>query len=519
MAIWKPLEPIVKLKKMKLNHNALANLKANSNLFIPDLSARNFPERVLQFGTGVLLRALPDFIIDKANQSGNFDGKIVMVKSTNAGDSNDFKEQDGLFTVCVRGRSNGLDVAENHLISSVSRVLNANEEWNSILQLASSPNLEFVFSNTTEVGISKVKDSIYDQPPVSFPGKLLSFLYNRFTFFKGDSTKGLIIIPTELILDNGKVLNQIILELAKENSLSENFIDWLNNCNYFCNSLVDRIVPGKLSNEDKLNIEQELGYQDELMIMSEVYQLWAIEVPRNLDPTRIRFAKNNPAVIVATNIEKYRELKLRLLNAAHTFSCGIALFAGFNSVKEAMDNQPFSTFLEELMKQEIIPVMISKEISESDAESFAQHVLDRFRNNYIEHLWINISVQYAAKMQMRNIDLMKRYLLQQKNIPEHMLIGFAAFLLWMKCSINADGDYIQSINGRDFIVQDIHAGLFASAWKSPNIWTTVNQILSDENIWGEDLTKYISFTQDVVDALNKLIKDGVSLYLKSAAIA
>ena len=229
---------------MQLSKNAIRQIAAKPGLEIPDEKIFELPEKVLQFGTGVLLRALPDYFIDKANKQGLFNGRIVVVKSTDS-DSSAFDKQDGLYTVCVRGVENGTTVEENIINASISRVLGARTDWKRILECAHNPEMKIIFSNTTEVGIQLVQDDITAEPPVSFPGKLLAFLLERFKAFNGSKESGMVIVPTELITDNGSKLESIVLELAHINNLDFKFIEWLENHNTFCNSLVDRIVPGK----------------------------------------------------------------------------------------------------------------------------------------------------------------------------------------------------------------------------------------------------------------------------------
>src|SRR5882757_10095006 len=214
------------------------NLKniQSPNLEIPDESIFDLPEKVLQFGTGVLLRGLPDYFIDKANRQGIFNGRIVVVKSTSGGDGAAFEKQDGLYTLCIRGLEDGKAVSKNIICSAISRVLSAKDEWDVILKCAHNPDMEIIISNTTEVGIELVKDDINHHPPISYPGKLLAFLYERYKAFAGSDQCGMVIVPTELISDNGKKLEAIVLELAHLNGLEENFIEWLEKYNHFCNS-------------------------------------------------------------------------------------------------------------------------------------------------------------------------------------------------------------------------------------------------------------------------------------------
>jgi tagaturonate reductase len=383
---------------MRLTKSYIKKSVATDNVIFPPASAISLPEKVLQFGTGVLLKGLPDFLIHKANCKGKFNGSIVMVKSTGTGDCSSISKQDGLYTVCVRGIKAGKKISENHIISSVSRCLSAATEWDSVLAVAANPEMQVVISNTTEVGIELVKDNIHNSPPVSFPGKLLAFLYQRFKIFNGDASKGMVIIPTELIPGNADKLLSIMLELAHQNGLEIAFIDWLENANDFCNSLVDRIVPGKLKEEEQAKMETELGYKDEDLIMSECYALWAIESSSEKVKNILSFADAEEGVIIAANINKFRELKLRLLNASHSFSAGLAVLSGFDTVKHAMDNELFETFLQNLMVNEIIPCIVNGTIKEEEALNFAHEVLDRYRNEFIEHKWISITMQYSSKM-------------------------------------------------------------------------------------------------------------------------
>ena len=210
----------------------------------------NLPEKVLQFGVGGFLRAFADFFIDNANRRNIFNGRIVVVQSTGGSRGNTLREQDGLFTLCVQGLVNNTPLENYHTVASISRALSANEEWSQVLHCAENPDLTLVLSNTTEVGITlDESDAITLNPPRSFPGKLTAFLHARFKFFNGATDKGLIIIPCELVDNNGDLLRDIVLRLAKKWELGAAFVYWLETANRFCNSLVDRIVPGTPANE------------------------------------------------------------------------------------------------------------------------------------------------------------------------------------------------------------------------------------------------------------------------------
>lgn len=484
-------------------------------LSVPQPSCFELPEKVLQFGTGVLLRGLPDYFIDKANKQGIFNGRIVMVKSTDSGGTDAYNQQDGLFTQCVKGILNQ-EMTEEYIINaSISRVLSARSQWRDVLGCAANPDLELIISNTTEVGIVlEEDDNLKGNPPVSFPGKLLSFLYERYKAFNADENKGLVIVPTELIIDNGNKLLSILMELAHLNKFDYAFIDWLETANRFCNSLVDRIVPGKLPAAEQKAVEEKLGYSDELMIMSEPYRLWAIESSDPIVKKILSFAKTDAGVVITSDISKYRELKLRLLNGTHTFTCGLAHLAGFKIVKEGMKNKTLSTFVHDLMLHEIAPCVVKENLPATEVYEFANKVIERFRNPFLDHKLISITLQYSNKMKMRNVPLLEKHYQQDLDVPAHMALGFAAFLLFMKCELGEDGKYYGKANNVAYPVQDEQAEYFSRLWQNNKLKDVVGKTLGNLKLWGTDLTSLPGFAFAVEFYLDSIIQRGVMVTLK-----
>jgi tagaturonate reductase len=499
---------LIEMWSMQLSKQNIKNITPQPGLVIPGENLFNLPEKVLQFGTGVLLRGLPDYFIDKANRKGIFNGRVVVVKSTSSGGTDAFTQQDGLYTLCVRGIENNKQVEELMINSSISRVLSANEEWKEVLLCAHNPEMRIIVSNTTEVGITLSNDDIHAMPPPSFPGKLLAFLYERYKTFKGTAESGMIIIPTELIVDNGKKLRSIVLELATINQLDDAFINWLRSSNHFCNSLVDRIVPGRLSGTDKKATEKILGYTDDLMIMAEPFCLWAVESDNKKVKELLSFAEADERVVIAPSIEKFRELKLRLLNGTHSFSCGLAFLAGFHMVKEVMNNEEMSSFIRQLMLQEIVPSLLNENISYTEALNFANQVMDRFRNPFLDHKWLSISLNYTSKMKQRNIPLLLRHFSVNDSVPEHMALGFAAYLLFMKCKEGANGQYFGNLNGTNYVVEDEMAAYFAEKWKTNDADVVTNTVLADKNLWGTDLSILKGFSEAIKENIQMLVSNG-----------
>lgn len=469
----------------------------------------NLPEKVLQFGTGVLLRGLPDYFIDKANRKHLFNGRVVMVKSTPGGGTDAFKASDGLYTILERGVENGVAVQRSSINASISRVLSANDDWHEILACAGNPDLQVIISNTTEIGITLVAEDALAERPHSFPGRLLAFLRRRYATLGGTVESGMVIIPTELIVENGTVLKSIVLELANLAGDAPAFLEWLETRNDFCNSLVDRIVPGKLPAEDHAAAEKQLGYSDELLIMAEAYRLWVIETKSERTKEILSFSMADDGVVLSPDIEKFRELKLRLLNATHTFSCGLASLAGFETVKESMQHPLFAAFVADLMFKEIIPLVAVNDTTTEEANAFAAQVIDRFSNPYIEHQWRSICVQYSSKMAMRNLPLIQRHYERSQDVPERMALGVAAFLLYSRIKDMSGDIYYATQDGQRYPVQDDKVPVLYRCWSHHQNEHAVHLLLGSGELFDTDLTSFPGFEEAVTHYLAAIEKHGV----------
>jgi tagaturonate reductase len=454
------------------------------------------PEKIIQFGTGVLLRGLPDYFVNKANQQGIFNGRIVVVKSTNSGGTDAFQHQQNLFSHSIRGINNGIQVDETIINAAISRTLNASTEWAEILKCAANPELQIVISNTTEVGIQLTEDDLSASPPTSFPGKLTAFLWARFKAFGGSQDSGMVIVPTELIVGNGTKLREITIEQASRHQLGQDFINWLENANHFCNSLVDRIVPGKPDGDSVAQLSEKMGFRDDLMIISEVYSLWAIEGDMHIRSV-LSFAEADKGVVIEPDIDLHRELKLRLLNGTHTLSSGLAFLHGLQTVRENMETPEIAKFVTDLMLNELAPA-IPYPVDLARAQEFGNQVLDRFRNPFIRHQLIDITVQYTAKMKMRNIPTLLQHYKNSDHPPMLFAKGFAAFLNFMKPVMHDNGNYYGDLNGQPYSIRCDSAAYFDEKWKNAaSPVDLAQQVLSDIDLWDTDLTLLPGFADAV----------------------
>jgi len=353
------------------------------------------PERVLQFGSGMLLRALCAAAVDTANRAGTRAppapaGRIVVVQSTAEGAprARALNAQDGLFTLVERGLSGGAPLERIGLIGAISRALAADGQWNVVRDVAARPEMQVIVSNVSEAGFR------IDAP---FPGRLTDALHARFT--RAPDAPPVFVIPTELVPDNGPRLAAMVHELAGRYDRSQAFRDWLKARVRFCSSLVDRIVTAPTPHQHA-GLEATLGYRDALLTVTEPYALWAIEA----DPADLRtvFPVESATVVFAPDIAFYRERKLRLLNAVHTAAAPLALLAGVRTVRDATAHPLLGPFLKRLLFEEIIP---ATDLPAGEARAFANQVLERFANPWLEHEWRVIATNQEEKFRIRVVPL------------------------------------------------------------------------------------------------------------------
>lgn len=478
-------------------------------------AATQYPEKILQWGTGAFLRGFFADFIHKAQHQGRYQGRIVAIGSTGSGRTQQLNEQDGLFTHYVEGFEQGAAIRQGTLNTAISRSLSSQSQWQEILALAQQPDMEVIVSNTTEAGLQFHADDLQAQPPATFPGKLTAFLYERYRHFEGAPHKGFHIFPFELLTDNGDLLKQYVLQHARNHQLEQGFLEWVDRHNHFYNTLVDRIVTGAPPQERQGAFEEELGYRDDLLTLTEAFRFWAIEGPDNLKTT-LPFLQADPQITVTHDIGPYRERKLRILNGAHSVSVALGFLAGQNHVLGCMQDPYMSRFIQTVLSEEILPTLPPEVAGAAD---FVEDVLDRFSNPYLDHQLINICMEYTAKIRMRIVPTLVRYQEQRGKIPPLMTLGFAAYWQFI-ASVHQRADGLQGHwNGQTYPIRDsvIHQ-LFPEIPHSPlhPPLTDLTQYLAKEEIWGTSLAEIPGFTDLVSKYVRSFEQSGVQKTLAEA---
>jgi tagaturonate reductase len=457
------------------------------------------PEKAVQFGTGAFLRGFVDFFLDEANRRGAFGGRVVAIGSTSSGRDVALNEQDGLYTLLVEGIENGAVIQERRIVGSVSRALSAQRDWDSVLAVARTPELEFVFSNTTEIGIAiDAGDQLDAAPPTSYPGKLTRFLLERARAFDFRDDAGVVVLPCELLEENGERLRQLVVKLARQWRVEEDFLAWLKRAVPFCNTLVDRIVPGRPDESQRDVLAESLPYRDELTIVAEPYRLFAIEAGAAAR-ARLGFARVDPGVVLTNDVTPYRERKVRILNGGHTLIAALGLLAGCGTVREALEHELLRPYLEHLLFMEIVP-----SLTVPDGEGFARDVLDRFDNPFLRHALVDITLQQTAKMRVRVVPSIVGATERAGSAPPSLSFGFAAYLLFVR----------ESLRG-------LPAGADAEGERLRALWRSVPddspetlrrlaaEICADSELWQADLAGLPGFRDLVVENLMRLVHRGV----------
>ncbi len=464
------------------------------------------PVKVLQFGEGNFLRAFVDYMIDVLNEKCDFNGNIIIVKPISFGDSTAFDEQNSLYTVLLRGLTDGKESTETRAISSVEKVISCYDDYNEYMDYARLDTLRYIVSNTTEAGIVlNTDDKLEMTPPVSYPAKLTKFLYERFKHFNGDESKGLIILPVELIDDNVIQLKKYVKELSSLWRLEDLFMKWLDEACIFTSTLVDRIVTGFPRGEEN-EIYKSLGYSDKILVTGEPFALWVIESEKDISG-ELKFAEAGLPVIFTDNQKPYKQRKVRILNGAHTSFVLSAYLAGYDFVGQSLADEAVYSFMNTVMFEEVIPTL---DLPEDDLKSFAKAVIDRFKNPFINHSLLAISLNSVSKWKARCLPSFTGYINKFNKVPTHLAFSLASLIAFYNGSEMKENALVGIRNNEEYKIQDDRAVLdFFYNNKDKSLSELVGLTLSNKEFFGEDLTKYLNTEQLVTEYLNRIKSDGM----------
>lgn len=473
---------------------------------------KDAPERVLQFGEGNFLRAFVDYFIDMMNEKAGFHSKVVLCQPIAPGLADMINEQEGLYTLFLRGFENGKKVNDKRVISCVSRCLNPYQDYDAVLACAENPDLRFIACNTTEAGITyDPACSFTDVPADSYPGKLTQFLYKRFETFGKEAGKGFVILSCELIDNNGKELEKCVLQYADQWKLGEEFVTWIKQENIFCSTLVDRIVTGYPRNE-AASICEELGYQDNIIDTGEIFGFWVIEGPESLKE-ELPFEKAGLPVLITDDHKPYKQRKVRILNGAHTSFVLGAYLAGQDIVRDCMEDEVICGFMNKTIYDEIIPTLT---LPKEELKSFAASVTERFKNPFIDHALLSISLNSTSKWKARVMPSLKGYIANTGKLPECITASFAFYIAFYRGKqLTEDGLIAARPAGNEYTVKDDRPILqFFYDHREDDAKTLVHAVCSNEEFWGEDLTAIAGFEDAVAGYVADIWEKGAYEVMK-----
>lgn len=468
------------------------------------------PERVLQFGSGNFMRAFLCWMTDQMNRQELFNGRVIIAQATHSGITGQvLDQQSGLFTVVERGVSGDQEIDQDCLLASVSRSVQPFHDWQALLRCALLPDLRFVFSNTTEAGI---RYEPCEHPaavaPVTFPAQLAALLSKRFRAFDGDLTKGLIVLPCELIENNGTTLRKHVMEHLAAWKTEPRCTTWVEESCQFLNTLVDRIVPGFPTTEAE-RLYARLGWQDSLATVCEPYHLFVIEGSAELEQ-ELPLRRAGLNVIWARNLAPYRTQKVRLLNGAHTLLAALGYICSKKTVKECVEDRTLAALLWRAWHDEIMPCL---PLEQTEMVRYCATLLERFRNPFLEHQLSSIRLNSVSKLRVRIVPSMVSYAGRFGSPPRVLCLSMAALLVFFRDLTDGTGNAEEAADrpANTPTEEPSNMLVFAQAWNQfqghRDATRLCHAILSETSLWGENLDALPGLTAAVATCLNGLLKD------------
>lgn len=465
-----------------------------------ELNRSNFktterPVKILQFGEGNFLRAFVDWILQNLNDKGVINSNVAVVQPMPVGRVKDLAAQDGLYTVCLEGIDKGEKIQSRRIIDVLSDFINPFEEYEKFLSYGRSEELEIVVSNTTEAGIAlDPTDTDLTKCPKSFPGKLLALLKARYDKFGGDISKGLAIVPCELIDHNGDELKKVLLELAEINKLDAAFINWLTTANHFTSTLVDRIVPG-YPRDCAAQICEETGFSDNNIVKGEIFHLWVLQKEPFVQE-KLPADKAGLNVIFADDITPYKQRKVKILNGSHTAMVPVAYLSGIDTVRESVEDADVGRFVSELINDEIKPTI---DLPQDEMDAFAGSVVERFKNPFIRHELMSIALNSTTKFRTRLLPTYNDYRRKFGKSPKHILFSLASLIVFYRgkrgdadIALNDDPKYLE---------------FWKKTWELSDYTEMAKTVLSQSDVWEQDLDEDDNAAL-VAGYIESIVKDG-----------
>lgn len=433
------------------------------------------PVKILQFGEGNFLRAFIDWILQNLNDAGVINADVAVVQPMPMGRVAELEKQDGLYTLCLEGIDKGEKVQSKQIIDVLKDFINPFEQYDKFLDYAKSANLEIVISNTTEAGIALDEtDTDFTKCPKSFPGKLLAFLKARYDHFNGDASKGLAIIPCELIDHNGDELKRVMLELAKIKGMDEKFINWITNACHYTSTLVDRIVPG-YPRDNAAQICEETGFADNNIVKGEIFHLWVLQKEPFIQE-KLPADKSGLNVIFADDITPYKQRKVKILNGTHTGIVPVAYLSGIDTVRESVEDEDVGRFAAELINDEIKPTI---ELPKDEMDAFANSVVERFKNPFIRHELMSIALNSTTKFRTRLLPTYNDYRRKFGKSPKHILFSLASLAVFYRGK-RGDED-IKLADDPKFLE------FWKEVWDLTDFDAMAKKILGASDVWEQNL--------------------------------
>ncbi len=446
-----------------------------------DLNRTNYksgaqrPIKIMQFGEGNFLRAFVDWILQNLNDKGVINSDVCVVQPMPMGRVRDLEKQDGLYTVCLEGIDKGEKVQSRRVIDVLRDFIDPFEEYDKYLSYAKSDELEIIISNTTEAGIAlDTTDTDFSKCPKSFPGKLLALLKARYDHFGGDMSKGLAIVPCELIDHNGDELKRVLLELCKIHSMDKAFVDWLVGANHFTSTLVDRIVPG-YPRDSAEQICEETGFKDNNIVKGEIFHLWVLQKEPFVQQ-KLPADKAGLNVIFADDITPYKQRKVKILNGTHTGMVPVAYLCGIDTVRESVEDADVGLFAAQLINDEIKPTI---DLPKDEMDAFANSVVERFKNPFIRHELMSIALNSTTKFRTRLLPTYNDYRKKFGKSPEHILFSLASLIVF----------YRGKRGNEDIALNDSpeYLDFWKKVWELSDPGDIAKKVLGAADIWEQDL--------------------------------
>ncbi|QDC10806.1 mannitol dehydrogenase family protein [Oceanicola sp. D3] len=352
---------------------------------------------IVHLGLGAFHKAHQAAATDTALAASGGDWRICGVSLRSPEPATQLGPQNGLFTLIERSAEG----SRARVIGSVAGALCLGPDRAEVLAALTSPHTRIVSMTVTEKGYgidrttggvdpshpAIAHDLAAPEAPIGVAGLLVWALQAR----RAAGHPPFTVLCCDNLPENGPLLRGLLVDFARRTA--PEVADFIAAEVAFPSTMVDRITPAATP-ETLADAEAMTGQRDEAAVETEAFTQWVIE---DSFPTG-RPAWEAAGAMFVADVKPYEEMKLRMLNGAHSMLAYTGFLSGHRHVSDVMQDASLAA----LVRRHLAAAAATlPELPGVDFAAYAEALCTRFSNPHLRHQTYQIAMDGTEKLPQR----------------------------------------------------------------------------------------------------------------------